>query len=176
VFAGIRVHGDSESSNWHRGAALIQIGPMASSINVQSGISAARNATTRLCLPKRPFLLRQLMLQPTMDTLLGDDVGACLARPDPPLMGAFARRAPARVAGLAPPTERSAALAASAIAAREGGPLALGRALAWPLNASKCIHHAGALSDGFRRSPPDVSYNLRRSRPVTDRTTNTGCA
>jgi hypothetical protein len=77
----------------------------------------------RLCLPKSPFLLRQLMLQPTMDTLLGDDVGACLARPDPPLMGAFARRAPARVAGLAPPIERSAALAASAIAARAGRPL-----------------------------------------------------
>jgi hypothetical protein len=36
------------------------------------------------------------MLQPTMDTLLGDDVGACLAPPDPPHMGAFARRVPAR--------------------------------------------------------------------------------
>src|ERR1700680_154476 len=82
-----------------------------------------------LWLLKSPTLLRQLMLQPTMDTLLGDDVGACLAPPDPPHMGAFARRAPARVAGLAPPTERSAALAGSAIAARQGGPLALGRAL-----------------------------------------------
>ena len=29
-----------------------------------------------LCLLKRPFLLRRLMLWPTMDTLLGDDVGA----------------------------------------------------------------------------------------------------
>ena len=29
-----------------------------------------------LCLLKSPFLLRQLMLWPTMDTLLGDDVGA----------------------------------------------------------------------------------------------------
>jgi hypothetical protein len=43
------------------------------------------------------------MLQPTMDTLLGDDVGACLAPPDPPHMGVVARRASARVAGLAAP-------------------------------------------------------------------------
>jgi NAD(P)-dependent dehydrogenase (short-subunit alcohol dehydrogenase family) len=78
---------------------------------------------------KSPFLLRQLMLQPTMDTLLGDDVGACLA-PSDPHMGAFARRAPARVAGLAAPTARAGALPASAVAAREAGPLALGRALA----------------------------------------------
>src|SRR6202023_1203278 len=98
--------------------------------NVQALGTAPIPETLQLCLPKSPFLLRQLMLQPTMDTLLGDDVGACLAPADLPLMGAFARRAPARVAGLAPPTERSAALAASAIAARAGGPLALGRALA----------------------------------------------
>src|SRR6266446_3679577 len=80
----------------------------------------------RLCLPKSPFLLRQLMLQPTMDTLLGDYVGACLAPPDSPHMGAFAHRAPARGAGLAAPTARAAALPASAVAARAGGPLAVG--------------------------------------------------
>jgi hypothetical protein len=82
-----------------------------------------------LWLLKSPFLLRQLMLQPTMDTLLGDDVGAFRAPPDPPHMGAFARRAPARGAGLAALTARAAALTATAVAARAGGPLALGRAL-----------------------------------------------
>ena len=77
-----------------------------------------------------PFLLRQLMLQPTMHTLPGDDVGACLALPDPPNMGAFARRAPARSAGLTAPTAGAATLSAAAVAAREAGPLALGRAFA----------------------------------------------
>src|ERR1700681_3421699 len=67
------------------------------------------------------------MLQPTMDTLLGDDFGACLAPPDPPHMGTFARRAPVRGTGLAAPTARAATLPSSAVAARSGGPLALGR-------------------------------------------------
>jgi len=35
-----------------------------------------RMHSRRLCLLKCPFLLRQLMLRATMDTLLGDDVGA----------------------------------------------------------------------------------------------------
>jgi hypothetical protein len=39
-----------------------------------------------------PFLLRQLMLRPTMDTLLGDDVRAPLAPPDSARTSAFARR------------------------------------------------------------------------------------
>src|SRR5216684_969156 len=54
-----------------------------------------------LCLLKRPFLLQPLMLRPTLDTLLGDGVGAPL---DPPDIGAFAGRAPARRAGLTAPT------------------------------------------------------------------------
>jgi hypothetical protein len=38
--------------------------------------SAGFRAGARLWLLKSPFLLRQLMLRPTMDTLLGDDVSA----------------------------------------------------------------------------------------------------
>jgi hypothetical protein len=52
-------------------------------------------------------LLRQLMLRPTMDTPLGDDVGDSLAPPDPANVGAFARRASARSAGLAASTQRT---------------------------------------------------------------------
>jgi hypothetical protein len=49
----------------------------------------------RLCLLKSPFLLRQLMLQPMMNTLLVD-VGAPLAPPDPANMDAVARRSNSR--------------------------------------------------------------------------------
>jgi len=62
-----------------------------------------------LWLLKSPFLLPQLMLRPTMDTLLRDDIGVCLAPPDRPNMGAVARRAPARRAGLAAPATGTAA-------------------------------------------------------------------
>src|SRR5580658_1288986 len=65
-----------------------------------------------------------------MDTLLRDDIGVCLAPPDPAHLGAVARRAPARSAGLAAPATGAAAHQASAVAAREGRPVALGRALA----------------------------------------------
>jgi hypothetical protein len=44
------------------------------------------------------------MLRPTMDTLFGDDVRAPLAPADPPRVGAIARRAPTRAAGLTAPT------------------------------------------------------------------------
>src|SRR6266851_4251012 len=70
------------------------------------------------------------MLQPRMDTLLSDDVGACLAPPHPPDICAFARRAPARSAGLATPTAGAARHAVSAVAAHESGPVALGCPLA----------------------------------------------
>ena len=76
------------------------------------------------CLLKSPFLLRQLMLRPTMDTLLSDDIRAPLASPDPTRIGTFARRAPSRGACVTAPTTGAAANAASAVAAREGGPLA----------------------------------------------------
>jgi hypothetical protein len=42
-----------------------------------------------LCLPKSPFLLRQLMLRAAMGTLLGHDVGAALTPPDAPNIDAF---------------------------------------------------------------------------------------
>jgi hypothetical protein len=57
-----------------------------------------------LCLLKTPFLVRQLMLRPTLDTHLCDDVRAPFAAPDLARIGAFARRAPARGAGVAAPT------------------------------------------------------------------------
>ena len=79
---------------------------------------------------KSPFLLQQLMLQPTLDTLLGHDVGACLAPADPPHMGTFARRAPTRGAGLAAPIAGAAAHSPAAVAAHADRPLALGPALA----------------------------------------------
>jgi len=79
----------------------------------------------QLCLLKSPFLLRQLMLRPTMDTLLGDDVRAPVLPPDYANMGACARRAPARSPGVTAPTVGAAAHAATTVAAREGGPLAL---------------------------------------------------
>jgi hypothetical protein len=53
-----------------------------------------------LCLLKRPFLVPQLMLRPTLDTHLCDDVRAPFAAPDLATIGAFARRAPARVLAL----------------------------------------------------------------------------
>jgi len=79
---------------------------------------------------KRSFLLMQLMLRQPMDTLQGDDVGAPIRPPDPASMGAFARGAPARSPGVAPPTAGAAAQPAAAVAARNDRPLALGRALA----------------------------------------------
>ena len=60
-----------------------------------TGNSSWYCVATPVCLLKSPFLLWPLMLRPTMDTLLGNDVGACLASPDPPNMGAFAGCAPA---------------------------------------------------------------------------------
>jgi hypothetical protein len=112
-----------------------------------------------LCLLKSLFLLRQLMLQPPMDTLPGDDVGTCLASPDPPHMGAFARRASARGTGLAAPAADTAALPGSAVAVRAGGPLALGRALA-------C---ADGMANGARHRQA-----LKPSSPGTDEASDSG--
>src|SRR5712692_9409651 len=84
-------------------------------------------AVQTLCLLKSPFLLRQLMLRAAMDTLLGHDFGAALAPPDPANVGAFARRAPARSAGVTAPAAGAATQPAST--AREDRPVALGRAL-----------------------------------------------
>src|SRR6202163_371120 len=68
------------------------------------------------------------MLRPTMDTLSSHEVGARLVPPDPPNGGTFARRAPARSAGLAAPVAGAAAHATATSAAREDRPMALGRA------------------------------------------------
>jgi hypothetical protein len=55
---------------------------------------------TGVWLLKSPFLLRQLMLQPTMDTLRGDDLGAYRAPRGPPNMGARSRVAVHRSHGI----------------------------------------------------------------------------
>jgi putative transposase len=71
---------------------------------MRSGCEPERNRiSVSVCLPKTPFLLRQLMLRPTIDTLLGD-VGATFRPPDAANMRAFARRAPARSLRVATPT------------------------------------------------------------------------
>ena len=66
----------------------------------------------------------QLMLRQPMDTLRCDDVGAPIRPPDAANMGAFARDAPARSPGVAPPTAGAAAHPVAAVAARNDGPLA----------------------------------------------------
>jgi hypothetical protein len=92
---------------------------------ISDGTAFSRNPWT-VSLLKSPFLLRQSMLRPAMDTLLGDEIVA----PDPPDVGPFARRTSARSPGVAAPTAGAAALTAAALAARENGPLPLGFALA----------------------------------------------
>src|SRR6266852_1649978 len=87
-----------------------------------------------LCLLKNLFLLRPLMLRLTMDTLLGDHVGAPVPPPDPANMGTVARRAPTRNTGVAAPTPSTGAHPVAAAATREDGPLALEPALA-PLDS-----------------------------------------
>jgi hypothetical protein len=77
-----------------------------------------------LCLLKSPFLLRQLMLLAAVATILGHDVGAALAPSDAANVGANARRAPARSAGLRAPAAGVAAHPASPT--REDRPVALG--------------------------------------------------
>jgi hypothetical protein len=78
-----------------------------------------------LCLPKSPFLLRQLMLRSTMDTLLVD-VGAPVRPPDPANMGAFSRGAPARNPRVTAPTPGVATHPTGTAAALQNRPLPLG--------------------------------------------------
>jgi uncharacterized membrane protein len=61
-----------------------------------------------LSLLKSSFLLRELMLRTTMDTVLGDDVGARVPSPDPANLGAFANCAPARNFGVTASTAGTA--------------------------------------------------------------------
>jgi hypothetical protein len=109
-----------------------------------------------LVLLRRPFLLRQLMLWPTIDTLLGDDVGAPVPAHDAPNMGAFARRAPARNIGTPAPTAGTPTIATSATAAREDGPLAL------------AVRTARGLKCSYRPRPTRQPADLRESRDHRD--------
>src|SRR5438876_12450223 len=77
-----------------------------------------------LCLLKTP-LVAAADVAADADTLPGDDVGAPVLPPGRANRGAFARRTPARRAGVAAPTAGAAAYAATRRAAHEGGPLAL---------------------------------------------------
>jgi len=101
-----------------------------------------------VCLLKSPFLLRQLMLQPTTDTLLGDDVGACLTPLDPPNLGAFTCCAPARSAGLTTPS--AATHAAKAGAAHEIGSL--------PMDGAR--RHLDRMANGARHRQASVRHRL----------------
>jgi len=94
-----------------------------------------------LWLLKSLFLLRALMLPPTANTLLVDDVGIPIRPPDPANIGALARRTPARNPGVTAPTARAASHAAATVAAREGGPLAL----------EPAFTHLDRMADGARR-------------------------
>jgi hypothetical protein len=89
------------------GRCLTRSAAMSAALDVHPSLigssSMSCHARTQVCLPNSPFLLRQLMLRAAMGTLLGDDLGAALAPPDPPNIGAFAGRAPARNPGLAAP-------------------------------------------------------------------------
>jgi hypothetical protein len=82
------------------------------------------------CLLKSPFSLRALMLRPTADTLLGDDVGVPVRSPDPANIGALARRPPARNPGVTAPAAGAATHSTAAAAARDDRPVRLGHALA----------------------------------------------
>src|SRR2546427_2037721 len=91
------------------------------------------------------------MLRPTVDTLLGHDLGAALAL-DPANADTFARRAPTRNPGLAAPAGGAAAQPPPAGAAREDGPLALGPALA-PLDRMADGARHRQARDGHRMAP-----------------------
>jgi hypothetical protein len=93
-------------------------------------LEVALSAARVLALLKSSFLLRELMLRMTMDTLLGDDVGARVPSPDPANMGAFANCAPARNPGVTASTAGTATHPDAASAAREDRPLPLGPAFA----------------------------------------------
>jgi hypothetical protein len=80
-----------------------------------------------LCLLKRVFSLRELMLRPTMDSLPGDDVGALLAPSDSASERTFARRALVRNLGVTAPTAGAAARPARTVAALEDEPIPLSR-------------------------------------------------
>jgi hypothetical protein len=73
------------NSGWLRAPATSFVWAMRSPVfgDLLLSLAALSIPARWLCLLKSPFLLQQLMLQPTTDTLLGDDVGACLAPPDP---------------------------------------------------------------------------------------------
>jgi len=83
-----------------------------------------------LWLLKSPFSLRALILPPTADTLLGDDVRVPVRPPDPANIGALARRPPARNPGVTAPAAGAATHSTAAAAARDDRPVRLGRALA----------------------------------------------
>src|SRR5260221_14165684 len=108
------------------------------------------------------------MLRVAMGTLLGHDVGACLGPPDPWHMGTFARLAPTRSAGLAAPTAGAATLPAAEGAAREPGPLALGRALAWVDRMASGARHRQAWNR-HRLAPTRVPTVVDVEKPTPER-------
>src|SRR5260370_8662874 len=97
------------------------------------------------------------MLRPTMDTLPGDDLGASFPPSDPPHIGVFARRAPARSAGLTAPTAGPAAHSASTVAApapRTVAPLLAKATTLSPPRMPPAGRHHLALPAGRSPAPP----------------------
>jgi len=97
-----------------------------------------------------------MLRQPT-DTLLGDHVGAAVLPSDPAILGAFARRAPARNPGVAASTAGAAARPTAAVAACKGRPLALGRHLEIALGSGRDLTLRVA-DDGIGMDPPTAEH------------------
>ena len=85
---------------------------------------------TRLCLLNSPFLLPGLMLRPTVDTLLADDVRPGLTPADRTRVCALTRGPAARGARVTALAAGAGAVARSAAASQPGRPPALGVVIA----------------------------------------------
>ena len=82
------------------------MGPMLEETKETQGRMRIYRIERKLSLLKSLFLLRQLMLRLTMDTLLVDHVRAPVRPPDSPNVRAFPPDAPIRNLGVTAPTGR----------------------------------------------------------------------
>src|SRR3981189_3096708 len=93
-------------------------------------IVANRAQQGRRCLLKIAYGLRPLMFGASLDTLRADDFRPGLAVPVAPKLSSVARRTAARGTRLAAPASGAESVATATVAARDGGPVALGVAVA----------------------------------------------
>src|SRR3990170_6589335 len=99
-------------------------------VSVAAQRQSPNGSRRALRLLKSPFLLRPLMLRLPIDTLPGDHVGAPVAPSDPADLGAFTRCAATRSLCVTAPTAGAAAHPTASVAVGQGGPVAVGHALA----------------------------------------------